>query len=64
MYAREITEVMEDRGFSPKQIKQFFNVYPDKGNDYSVEMVDSWSSSTVSSLPVPEYLAASTLLPM
>lgn len=45
MYAREITEVMEDRGFSPKQIKQFFNVYPDKGNDYSVEMVDSFEYS-------------------
>ena len=45
MYAREITEVMEDRGFSPKQIKQFFNVYPDKGNDYSVEMVDTFEYS-------------------
>ena len=45
MYAREITEVMEDRGFSPKQIKQFFNVYPDKGNDYSVEMVDAFEYS-------------------
>lgn len=45
MYAREITEIMEDRGYMPRQIEQFFNVYPDKGDAYTVEMVDTFETS-------------------
>ncbi len=43
---------MEDRGFTPEQIRQFFNVYPDKGSDYTEEMIDLFEFSV--NLPVIE----------
>ncbi len=45
MYARQITEIMKKRGFDDEQIRQFFGVYPDKGNEYTVDMLDSFEYS-------------------
>ena len=45
MYARQITEIMKKRGFDDEQIRQFFGVYPEKGNDYSVDMLDRFEYS-------------------
>ena len=45
MYARQATEIMEDRGFTPEQIRQFFAVYPDKGSDYTEDMIDLYEFS-------------------
>lgn len=45
MYARQAIEIMENRGFSPRQIDQFFAVWPDKGRDYTVEMIDQFEFS-------------------
>ena len=45
MYAWQITEIMEKRGFTAEQIRQFFNVYPDKGDGYTEEMADAFEYS-------------------
>ena len=45
MYARQITEIMKKRGFDDEQIRQFFGVYPDKGNEYTVDMLDRFEYS-------------------
>ena len=42
MYARQATKIMEDRGFTREQIRQFFSMYPDKGNEYTEEMIDTF----------------------
>lgn len=52
MYARQAVEIMEDRGFTPEQIRQFFAVYPDKGSDYTEDMIDLFEYSV--NLPVIE----------
>ena len=45
MYARQAIEIMESRGYTPKQIEQFFAVYPDKGDQYTEEMIDTFEYS-------------------
>lgn len=45
MYARQITEIMKKRGFDAEQIRQFFGMYPDKGKDYTIDMLDRFEYS-------------------
>ena len=54
MYARQATQIMEDRGFTPEQIRQFFAVYPDKGSEYTEDMINVFEASANG--PVIEYL--------
>lgn len=44
LYKRDIIRIAEDRGFTPKQIEQFFNTYSDVDR-YSVEMLDTFEYS-------------------
>ena len=45
MYPLQAIDIMERRGFTRKQMAQFFHMFPDKGSEYTEAMIDCFEYS-------------------